>query len=68
MRPSAYICRHIPEKALEIIAEYCDYRVWNGNEPVSRQILEKEIKNINGLLAMLTDKIDAKICWRCPPG
>jgi len=58
MRPSVYICRQITEKALEIIAEYCDYRVWNGNEPVPRQILEKEIKNIDGLLAMLTDKID----------
>lgn len=59
-RPLVYITRQIPEPALQIIAETCDYRIW-GSEvgPVPGEVLNREIADVDGVFTLLTERWDA---------
>jgi glyoxylate reductase len=58
-RPHVYITRRIPETALRIIAEACDYRQWDSEEtPVPRDVLLREIAQADGVFTLLTDRVD----------
>jgi glyoxylate reductase len=61
VKPKVYVNRPIPEEALKKLAQTCDYRMWEGELPVPRDVLLKEVPEIDGLLSLLTDKIDAAI-------
>jgi glyoxylate reductase len=60
-KPNVYVTRLIPEVALQKLAESCDYRVWDGELAVPRDVLLREVLRIDGLLSLLTDKVDAGI-------
>lgn len=66
-RPQVYITRQIPEAAVKIIAEACDYRIWTSEpEPVPSEVLAREIADVDGVLTMLTEKWDAPRLARAP--
>lgn len=66
-RPRVYITREIPEAALAIIAEACEYRQWKTEaEPVPRETLLHEIGDADGVYALLTDRIDAEFLDAAP--
>lgn len=57
-KPYVFITRMIPDEALAIIAEYCDYEVWEKEDvPVPEQVLMNRTCKVDGLLTMLTDKV-----------
>ncbi|RFU69663.1 D-glycerate dehydrogenase [Bacillus sp. V59.32b] len=59
MKPKVYITRKIPEPFVKQISEICDVRMWQEEEtPVPYEILEEEIKDVDGLLSLLTETID----------
>lgn len=66
MKPKAYVNRLIPEEALKKLAQTCDYRVWEGELAVPRDVLLREVAEVDGLLSLLTDKIDAPIMEAAP--
>jgi len=66
VKPKVYVNRPIPEEALKKLAQTCDYRIWEGELAVPRDVLLKEVPEINGLLSLLTDKIDAPIMDAAP--
>lgn len=43
-----------------------DFRMWSGDGPVPRDVLESEIKGCAGLLSMLTDRIDEELLDLAP--
>jgi len=58
-RPTVYITRKLPKAALEIIAAELDYRMWEAEgEVVPREVLLREIAEVDGVLTMLTDRVD----------
>ena len=60
-RPTAYITRRLPQAALEIVAATCAYRLWDSDDqPVPRATLLQAAADSDGVLAMLSDRIDAE--------
>ena len=59
MKPKVYITRRIPEPILTMIESQCEVRMWREEEiAVPREVLLREIEDIDGLYCMLTDIID----------
>ncbi|WP_315114645.1 D-glycerate dehydrogenase [uncultured Clostridium sp.] len=50
MKPMVYIAVPVPRKVEDYIGEYCNYRKWEGENPISREELLKEIKDAEGIL------------------
>lgn len=61
MKPKVYVTRIIPEKGLEILREAADVKVWQDELPPPREVLLKEVEDVDGLVSLLTDKIDAEL-------
>jgi glyoxylate reductase len=66
MRRKVYVTRLIPEEALKKLEETCDYRVWEGELAVPRDVLVREVKAVDALLSLLTGKIDALVMDAAP--
>ncbi|MFB3161048.1 D-glycerate dehydrogenase [Neobacillus sp. 179-J 1A1 HS] len=59
MKPKIYISRKLPEPIVSRLAEVCEVKMWDKEEePVPREILEKEIQDVDGLYCLLTETID----------
>ena len=56
-----YITRQLPEEALDIIRQSADVDVWLEDRPVPRDALVEKIWDVDGLLCLLTDKIDGAL-------
>ena len=60
-KPKVFVTRLIPEKGLEIIRQACDVDVWQAELPPSREQLLQHVRGVDGLLCLLTDKIDGEV-------
>lgn len=61
MKPKVFITRKIPEKGLAQIRAACDTDIWEGDLPPSREVLLARVRGVDGILSLLTDKIDTEI-------
>ncbi|MTI80790.1 MAG: D-glycerate dehydrogenase [Firmicutes bacterium] len=62
MKPKVFITRKIPAEALEKIKEVCEVSIWNNEDvPVPRDVLEKEVVEVDALYSMLTDAVDEQL-------
>jgi len=64
MKPRVYVTRLLPKQAMDKIHSFCDARVWEGDLPPSRNVLLENVVDIDGLLSLLTDKIDVEVMNR----
>lgn len=55
----AFITRQLPEEALQIARSAAEIEVWPGEMPPPREMLLRRVQDVDGLLCLLTDKIDA---------
>jgi lactate dehydrogenase-like 2-hydroxyacid dehydrogenase len=62
----AFVTRQLPGRALESLTGFCDLDVWPGEGPPDRETLIDRAAEADGLLCMLTDRIDAALLERCP--
>jgi len=54
-----YITRKLPESVVAVLREVCEVKMWGEEEePVPRDVIVNEIRQVDGLLCMLTDTID----------
>ncbi|MYL46057.1 D-glycerate dehydrogenase [Virgibacillus halodenitrificans] len=61
-KPTIFITRKVPEKLLESYKDVFDIRMWEKEEePVPREVLEKEVKQVDGLLCVLSDQVDQSV-------
>ena len=60
-QPRVYVTRIIPEGGLRLVRESCDAEIWEGETPPPREVLLEKVRGIDGLLSLLTDKIDAEL-------
>lgn len=61
--PRVYITRRVPPEGLEILQKsgQVQFELWDSDDPVPRQELLKKVKGVDGLLCVLTEKIDAEL-------
>ncbi|MEK4802635.1 D-glycerate dehydrogenase [Oceanobacillus sp. FSL K6-0118] len=66
-KPSIYITRKIPRELVNIYENQYNIRMWEKEEePVPREILVKEIQHANGIISMLSEKIDEELLSKAP--
>jgi len=61
-----FVTRQIPDAGLNLLAEQCDLNIWPGDLPPSRAELLQQIASVDGLLCLLTDRIDEDIIQSAP--
>lgn len=66
MKPKVYVTRLIPEKGVEMLLDFCDAEVWEGELPPPREVLLNKVQDVEGLLSLLTDRIDAQLMDAAP--
>ena len=66
MKPKVYVSRLLPKPAMDRIHSFCDAEVWEGELPPPREVLLEKVRNAEGLLSLLTDKVDAELMDKAP--
>src|SRR5512141_2567707 len=61
MKPKVFVARIIPDKGLDMIRDFCEVDLWQDELPPSREELLKRVQGVDGLLCLLTDKIDGEV-------
>jgi glyoxylate reductase len=61
MKPRVFITRRIAASAVEQIADICDLEVWEGEMPPPYAILADRVRGVEGILSMITDRVDASL-------
>ncbi len=64
--PKVFVTRKIAQKALDTIGAIAEVEVWEDELPPPRDMLLKKVPDIDGLLSLLTDKIDATLMDAAP--
>jgi glyoxylate reductase len=60
-KPKVFVTRVIPDKGLDLVKDFCDVHLWEGELPPSRDELMQRVQGVDGLLCLLTDKIDGEV-------
>ena len=59
-RPNVYITRLIPSKGIELLQKTCEVEINPHDRALTRQELLEQIKGRDGVVGLLTDKIDGE--------
>ena len=66
-RPRIYITRKIPAEAVEMLQSHFDVSMWQyEDQAVPREVLEQEAARADGLLTMLSDRVDDALLEKAP--
>lgn len=66
MKPKVYVTRHLPEAAWRKLVELCDVESWDEEFPPVYDTLMAKVADKDGLLCLLTDRIDANLMDAAP--
>jgi glyoxylate reductase len=66
LKPKVYVTRQLPTIAMNRIASFCDAEIWSGELPPPRETLLRQVRDIQGLVCLLTDQIDRKVMNEAP--
>jgi glyoxylate reductase len=59
--PRIYITRPLPEAAMRLLDGVVEYRLWDREDaPVPRETLLREIVDVEGIVCLITEKMDAE--------
>src|SRR5581483_2682329 len=65
-RPRVFVTRRIPPVGLDRIAAACDAEVWPERLPPPYDVIRQKIADCDGLVSLLTDRIDAALLDAAP--
>lgn len=65
-RPRVFVTRNLPGRAIDVLREQAEAEVWPDEMPPSPEQLQACIANADGLLSLLTDKIDEPLLDATP--
>lgn len=65
-KPKVFVTRQIPEAGLEKIRQTCETEVWSEPLPPSPDVLRQKVAVCDGLLSLLTERIDADLLDAAP--
>jgi glyoxylate reductase len=64
-KPRIYITRPLPDAAMRVLEGKVEYHRWEReSEPVKRETLMREIVDVDGIICLITEKIDAEVVER----
>jgi glyoxylate reductase len=66
LRPKVFVTRVIPEVGLRKIQDHCDAEVWPEPLPPPHPVLRDRAAACDGLVSLLTDRIDAALLAAAP--
>jgi len=61
MKPNVYVTRMVPQAGIDLLKEECEVEVNPEDRPLTREELLHEIEGRDGVLCLLTDRIDAEV-------
>jgi len=67
-KPRVFVTRIILESGLQMVRDFCEADIWPEELPPSRQVILEHVHGMDGLLCLLTDRIDAEIMDAAGPG
>ena len=65
-KAKVFVTRRIPAAGLDRILQQCDAEVWPEQLPPSYELLRRKVAGCDGLVSLLTDKIDAALLDASP--
>ena len=65
-RPSILVTRVLPQGGMDELASWADMDVWEKDTPIPREELLRRIQGKDGILCLLSDRIDMELLDRCP--
>ncbi len=60
-KPKVFVTRQIPGPGLNLLRDQCEVDVWEEELPPEKGMLLQRVRGANGLLTMLSDRIDAEV-------
>ena len=60
-RPHVFVTRRIPDAGLEAMRAAADVDLWDEELPPSRDVLLERVRGVDGLLSLLTDRVDGEL-------
>jgi len=67
-KPNVFVTRVIRDKGLELVTEICQADIWPEELPPGREVLLERVRGVDGLLCLLTDRIDGEVMDAAGPG
>jgi len=64
--PKVFVARRIPEVGLAKVQAACEAEVWPDPLPPPRHVLLEKVAGCEGLLSLLTDRVDAELLAAAP--
>jgi len=61
-----YITRMLPERGLRMIKEHFEAEIWPEYAPPPKETIIKKVANVDALVSLLSDKIDAEVFNAAP--
>ena len=66
MKPKVYVTRHLPQAAREELEAACEVAIWDEVFPPPYEVIVENIADKEGLVCLLTDRIDASLMDAAP--
>jgi glyoxylate reductase len=60
-RPKVFVTRLILESGLKLLRDFCDVDIWPEELPPSHAEILRRVRGVDGLVSLLTDRIDLEI-------
>jgi glyoxylate reductase len=65
-KPRVFVTRRIPAIGLDLIAPHCDADVWTDPLPPPDAVLRDRVRDCEGLVSLLTDRVDERLFAAAP--
>ena len=65
-KPKVFITRVIPDAGLGKAKAFCDAEIWTEPLPPPYDVLKEKVTDCEGLLSLLTERIDAELLDAAP--
>ena len=65
-KPKVFVTRILPEAGLQLIRAACDAEIWTDPLPPPASLIRQKIADCDGLVSLLTDKIDGDLLDQAP--
>ncbi len=59
--PKVFVTRIILDQGLQMVQDFCDVDLWTDELPPRREVLLEHVRGVDGLLCLLTDRIDGEV-------
>jgi glyoxylate reductase len=66
MKPKVYVTRHLPAAAREELEAACEVTIWDEEFPPPYEVIVENVAGKDGLVCLLTDRIDANLMDAAP--